>query len=257
MGGYFFESSAHSALGLQRNGNEDSALTAGKLIAVADGMGGHAGGEVASKIAITTLAKLTPMLSDESIDTDSIEDLFLNSLHTTDNEISEISRDETALRGMGTTLTALLLIKNKVALLHVGDSRCYRLRGSDLEQLSNDHTVLQQLLDQGAITPAETHDHPQRSMLTQAVMGEGDLTPVLQVYEVKKNDRFLLCSDGLSSVLAEKEIKTLMKNKDKESAIKALIAATYVNGAPDNVTVIIADIAENSKNEIVLHGAAQ
>jgi len=257
MGAFFFESSARSALGLQRNGNEDSALTAGKFIAVADGMGGHAGGEVASRIAITTLAALTPMLSDESIDTDSIEDLLLNSLHTIDNEISEVSRVKTALRGMGTTLTALLLNKNKVALLHVGDSRCYRLRGSDLEQLSNDHTVLQQLLDQGAITPAETHDHPQRSMLTQAVMGEGDLTPVLQVYEVKKNDRFLLCSDGLSSVLTEKEIKILMKNKDKDVAIKALIDATYINGAPDNVTVIIADVADSSNNEIELHGAAQ
>jgi serine/threonine protein phosphatase PrpC len=154
-------------------------------------------------------------------------------------------------------LTALLLVKDKAALLHVGDSRCYRLRGNNLEQLSNDHTVIQELLDQGAITQSEVIDHPQRSVLTQALMGHGNVVPVLQIYDVKIKDRFLICSDGLSSVLTKKEIKILLKKTDGASAVKTLVEATYVNGAPDNVTVIVSDISSEiiSVNELL--GAAQ
>ncbi len=257
MSAYYFESSARSALGLQRNGNEDSALVSGKLIAVADGMGGHVGGEVASKIAITTLVQLAPMFSDERIDADSIEDLLLHSLYTIDSNIGDVSRAEVNLRGMGTTLTALLLNEDRAVLLHIGDSRCYRLRGNIFEQLSNDHTVLQQLLDQGSINETEAHDHPQRSMLTQVLMGEGSITPVLQVYPLKAGDRFLICSDGLSSVLTEKEIKSIVKKSDKSGVIKALIDATYIKGAPDNVTVIVADITSQASSKVELFGAAK
>jgi serine/threonine protein phosphatase PrpC len=157
---------------------------------------------------------------------------------------------------MGTTLTALLIRDKYISLLHVGDSRCYRLRGNTLEQLSNDHTVIQELLDQGAISPAEAVEHPQRSMLTQALRGDGDVTPVLQMYEIKKGDRYLLCSDGLSGVLTEKEIKIGLKKSDKDEAVKFLVDATYVNGAPDNVTVLIADISDEAKTTPSLIGAA-
>ena len=225
---YFFESSARSVLGLVREGNEDSGFTSAKLIAVADGMGGHAGGEVASRIAIKTLASLTPVLSS------TIE-----------------------VRGMGTTLTALLLYGEKVALLHVGDSRAYRLRGNDFEQLSCDHTVMQELLDQGAITPADIRDHPQRSVLTQALMGDGNVTPVLQIFDVKAEDRFIVCSDGLSSVLSDKEMKSLLKKKSADESITALIDATYINGAPDNISIIIADVVASSEVSTHFIGAAQ
>ena len=160
----YFAVSARSAIGLARSGNEDSAMTSSSLLAVADGMGGHAGGEVASHIAIKTLATMVPVFSSADIDTDSIEDLLLNSLHTIDDEISRTASDEIELRGMGTTLTALLIRDGRLALLHVGDSRCYRLRGNTFEQLTHDHTVLQELLDSGAISVAEARDHPQRSM---------------------------------------------------------------------------------------------
>jgi len=166
------------------------------------------------------------------------------------------AHEATELRGMGTTLTALLLHNDTVALLHVGDSRCYRLRGNTLEQLSNDHTVIQELLSQGAITAAEAIDHPQRSVLTQALMGEGNLVPVIQLYEAKENDRYLLCSDGLSGVLTEREIKTFLKKSDKEAAIKALVDATYIQGAPDNVTVMIADVTRVEVLANELFGAA-
>jgi len=256
MGKSYFAVSARSAIGLARSGNEDSALTCSSLLAVADGMGGHAGGEVASQIAIKALATLIPVLTAPDIDTDSIEDLLLNSLHTIDGEISRIASDEIELRGMGTTLTALLIRDGRVALLHVGDSRCYRLRGNTFEQLTHDHTVLQELLDSGAISISEAHDHPQRSMLTQVLMGEGSVAPVLMVYEVNSKDRFLLCSDGLSSVLTEKEIKSLLKKSNRDEAVEALIEATYVNGAPDNVTVVIADVIETEEHAVELIGAA-
>ncbi len=256
MGGFYFDSDARSALGLVRSGNEDSAFVSGRLIAVADGMGGHAGGEVASRIAITTLQSMAPMLTNEAIDSDSTHDLLLNSLHTIDSEIGDYAREAIELRGMGTTLTSLMIHSDVVALLHVGDSRCYRLRGNTMEQLSNDHTVIQELLSQGAISPAEALDHPQRSVLTQALMGEGNVVPVLQIFEAKEGDRYLLCSDGLSGVLTEKEIKTLLKKRDRKTVIKALVDATYIQGAPDNVTVLVADITREEVITNELLGAA-
>ena len=256
MSAYFFETSARSAVGLVRQGNEDSGLVSPQLIAVADGMGGHAAGEVASRIAVEVLQSLTPALVSAEIDEDSAEDLLMHSLHSIDVEISLVTDEDIEKRGMGTTLTALLIRDKYISLLHVGDSRCYRLRGNTLEQLSNDHTVIQELLDQGAISEAEAIEHPQRSMLTQALRGDGDVTPVLQMYEIKKGDRYLLCSDGLSGVLTEKEIKIGLKKSDKDEAVKFLIDATYVNGAPDNVTVLIADISDEAKTLPSLIGAA-
>ena len=256
MSAHFFETAARSAIGLVRQGNEDSGFVSPQLIAVADGMGGHAAGEVASRIAIEVLQTLVPALVATDIDEDSVEDLLMHSLHSIDSEISVVTDEEIEKRGMGTTLTALLIRDKYISLLHVGDSRCYRLRGNTLEQLSNDHTVIQELLDQGAISMTEAAEHPQRSMLTQALRGDGDVTPVLQMYEVKKGDRYLLCSDGLSGVLTEKEIKIGLKKSDKDEAVKFLVDATYVNGAPDNVTVLIADISAEAKTSTTLIGAA-
>ena len=256
MSAHFFETSARSAIGLVRHGNEDSGFASAQLIAVADGMGGHAAGEVASRIAVQVLQKLAPTLSAEDIDEDSVEDLLMHSLHSIDAEIAAVTDEDVEKRGMGTTLTALLIRDSRIALLHVGDSRCYRLRGNTLEQLSNDHTVIQELLDQGAISEAEAAEHPQRSMLTQALRGDGDVTPVLQMYEIKKDDRYLLCSDGLSGVLTDKEIKVGLKKSDKDEAIKFLNDATYINGAPDNVTILIADISDKSTTPSILLGAA-
>jgi serine/threonine protein phosphatase PrpC len=256
MSAHFFETAARSAIGLVRQGNEDSGFVSQQLIAVADGMGGHAAGEVASRIAVEVLQALAPTLVSTDLDEDSVEDLLMHSLHSIDSEISAVTDEEIEKRGMGTTLTALLIRGNYISLLHVGDSRCYRLRGNTLEQLSNDHTVIQELLDQGAISVAEAAEHPQRSMLTQALRGDGDVTPVLQMYEVKKGDRYLLCSDGLSGVLTDKEIKIGLKKTDKDEAVKFLVDATYVNGAPDNVTVLIADISDEAKTTPSLIGAA-
>lgn len=252
-----FALAARSAIGLRRSGNEDSAITSANLIAVADGMGGHAGGEVASAIAIKELTKLIPISQSVHIDADSIEDLLAQAMVDIDLEIARVANNDPELRGMGTTLTALLLHEDRIALMHIGDSRAYRLRDGELEQLSLDHTVLQELIDQGKLTLAEANDHPQRSLLTQVLMGSGNLDPVLVVYERKAGDRYLLCSDGLSSVLSNKEIKSLLKKSKREDAVAALVDATYVNDAPDNVTVIVADIATDLTVETELHGASK
>jgi serine/threonine protein phosphatase PrpC len=258
MSALFFATAGKSAVGLVRAGNEDSALTSRSLIAVADGMGGHAAGEVASRIAITTLAKDSEIFTEKDIDLDSADDLFSTSLINIDKSISEYSQENPALAGMGTTLSALFLKEGRVAALHVGDSRIYRLRGNTFEQLSTDHTVIQELLDQGSITEADIATHPQRSVLTQVLMGDGRNEPSLSIYEVKADDRFLLCSDGLTAVLSDKEIKSILKSKARGAAVDALVDASYINGAPDNVTVIVADVLANDIQEpLTFLGAAK
>jgi serine/threonine protein phosphatase PrpC len=257
MSRLYFQSAARSAVGLVRNGNEDSALVGAQLIAVADGMGGHAGGEFASSVAINTLSEIAPTFVNTDVDSDSASDLFLNSLHTIDGQIRAVTQDEPQLAGMGTTLTALFINATEISLLHVGDSRAYRLRGNDLVQLSADHTVLQELLSKGIISEADAQVHPQRSMLTQALMGEGNLEPSLHIFEGKIKDRYLICSDGLTGVLSDKEIRSLIKGKDAAAAVDALIDATYINGAPDNVTVILADLVESSTTGVEKLGAAK
>jgi PPM family protein phosphatase len=259
MAPFTFATAARSAVGLVRNGNEDSALVSQRLIAVADGMGGHAAGEVASSLAIATLAESAKVFLQPTIDEESVDDLFLNSIHDVDRALTDAVAENPALAGMGTTLTSLCIRGNSVALLHIGDSRAYRLRGNSFEQLSVDHTVIQELLNQGAISESEIATHPQRSVLTQVLMGEGGIEIPLPLIDAKTGDRFLVCSDGLSSVLSDKEMKSLLKGKDRDEALGALIDATYINGAPDNVTIVIADVVEAHEETLTFEklGAAQ
>jgi serine/threonine protein phosphatase PrpC len=258
MSTFYFATAAKSAVGLVRAGNEDSALTSRSLVAVADGMGGHAAGEVASRLAITTLAKESEVFTSNGIDSESADDLFSSSLYVIDSTISQYAVENPELAGMGTTLSALFLRDGAVAALHIGDSRIYRLRGNTFEQLTTDHTVIQELLDQGAITEADVATHPQRSVLTQVLMGDGRNQPSLSIYEVKADDRFLLCSDGLTTALGDREIKAILKGKARGAAVDALIDASYINGAPDNVTVIVADVLDNDIQEpLTMLGAAK
>ena len=247
MATFYFATSARSAVGLVRSGNEDSALASKNLIAVADGMGGHAAGEVASSLAVKKLVQSAQVFTHPDIDEESADDLYLQAIQEADLSLKSAVEENPALSGMGTTLTSLLLRGSSVALLHIGDSRAYRLRGSAFEQLSVDHTVIQELLNQGAISESDIATHPQRSVLTQVLMGEGNIEVPLPVIDVKVGDRFLVCSDGLSSVLTEKEIKSLIKGKDRDAAVAALVDATYINGAPDNVTLVIGDIVEENQ----------
>ena len=252
-----FNSFAQTDLGLVREGNEDSAIYGANLIAVADGMGGHAGGEVASAIAINALAQLLPVISDPEIDIDSREDLFLNITYEIDSQILEKSKQNPELAGMGTTLTALNISGDNVELLHIGDSRCYRYRDNKLEQLSYDHTVMQELLDQGRLTPEEVFNHPQRSLLTQALMGDSGLDPILVSYEIKADDQFLLCSDGLTNLLSDYEIGKIIESKSGDEVITALITEVKAKGAPDNITIIWSQVTDKKvSSDIKKIGAA-
>jgi PPM family protein phosphatase len=252
-----FKTCALTDLGLQREGNEDAALVSASIIAVADGMGGHAGGEVASKIAIKALADLIPIVSDKNIDSDSKEDLLLNLPFEIDEQISERSKSEPELSGMGTTLTALYLAEKTVHLLHIGDSRCYAISSGKLKQLSYDHTVMQELIDQGRLTQDEVASHPQRSLLTQALMGDSGIEPILLVHEVKVGDQFLLCSDGLTGFLSDLEISKLIKKHEGDELLAKLLEATKAKGAPDNVTILIAEVVDAIDDGLInLIGAA-
>jgi serine/threonine protein phosphatase PrpC len=253
-----FNAIAQSDLGLVRDGNEDSALISQNLIAVADGMGGHAGGEVASAIAINTLEALLPVITDTGIDIDSREDLFLNLSYEVDAEILRVSKERPELSGMGTTLTALAITNSQVDLLHIGDSRCYLWRDKKLTRLSYDHTVMQELLDQGRLTPDEVFDHPQRSLLTQALMGDSGIDPVLMSYEVKIDDKFLICSDGLTNVLSDLEISKIIKSTDEDKLLAELITETKAKGAPDNITIVWAGVSESTDTDkVIKFGAAE
>ena len=234
-----------SEVGLQREGNEDSGFVSPNILAVADGMGGYIGGEIASSTVITKLAELNPILSNSELDNESREDLLRSSITTMDSAIAEIGAQRPELVGMGTTLTSISLFNNYVLLLHVGDSRAYRIRGKKIEQISHDHTVVQELVDQGRLTLNEIADHPQRSFLTQAIMGKENLTPILVAYPAVKGDKYLVCSDGLTAVVDEGKIVQALQ-EDLQSAVNTLVDLTYKNGAPDNVTVIATEIGESS-----------
>ncbi len=254
-----FKVLSRSDVGLVRDGNEDSALISSRLIAVADGMGGHAGGEVASRIAITALKSLSEILNDATLDTESREDLLMNISFSIDDKIANEVKLEPKLTGMGTTLTALHLGEKSVELLHIGDSRCYLWKENKLVQLSVDHTVMQELIDQGRITAEEALTHPQRSLLTQALMGDSGIDPVLVVFSADIGDRFLVCSDGLNGVLSDYEITEVIKKyaEKEEDLLDALIDETKKKGAPDNITILWAQIVDEApKNDIELIGAA-
>lgn len=234
-----------SEVGLQREGNEDSGFVSPNILAVADGMGGYIGGEIASRTVITKLAELNPILSNPELDHESREDLLRTSIASMDSAIAEIGAQRPELVGMGTTLTSISLFNNYVLLLHVGDSRAYRVRGKKIEQISHDHTVVQELVDQGRLTLDEIADHPQRSFLTQAIMGKENLIPILVAYPAVKGDKYLVCSDGLTAVVDEGKIAQALQ-EDLQSAVNTLVDLTYKNGAPDNVTVIATEVGESS-----------
>jgi serine/threonine protein phosphatase PrpC len=249
-----FAASARTNVGLVRAGNEDSAIISQNLIAVADGMGGHAGGEIASALAIKGISRLHDVANSSA----EITERFLKEVTQINSAIERAVIENPDLTGMGTTLTALIATEDKIALLHIGDTRCYRIRKNKITQLSTDHTLIQELLDQRAITENEIKTHPQRSLLTQALMGRDDLQPEIVVNDAKLGDRFLLCSDGLTGEITEGELLTALTIDDREVALDTLMKAVLAAGAPDNVTIIVADLVESdATNSLQFLGAAQ
>jgi serine/threonine protein phosphatase PrpC len=228
-------------VGLLREGNEDSAYAGPNLLAIADGMGGHAAGEVASSVAISALAGL---------DTDLPHDQLLSSLAAAvaqaNNTLHEMSVEDPSVEGMGTTLTALLWSKGTIAICHIGDSRAYLLRDGDFHQITRDHTLVQSLVDDGRLSPAQAATHPQRSLVMRALQSGTEAEPDLSLIEAKAGDRYLLCSDGLSDVVSDDTMRTtLLQESDREKAVARLIDLAMRGGGPDNITCIVGDVVES------------
>ena len=234
-----------SDLGLVRGNNEDSVYAGPRLLAVADGMGGHAAGEVASKIVIGTL---------ESLDEDrSLGDLMAalrDAVLDANQRIADAVEKSPDLDGMGTTLTALRFAGNRVGLVHVGDSRGYLLRGGLLTQITHDDTYVQYLVDTGKISPDEAKDHPRKSVILRAMRG-AEVDPDVSIREVREGDRYLLCSDGLSDVVSAETIAETLRLPDPQECADRLVELTPRGGAPDNVTVIVADVVEARVGDVV------
>ena len=243
---------ARSDVGLLREGNEDSAYASPRLLAVADGMGGHAHGEVASSVAITAMSSL-----DRDTSGSDLLSAIEAAVRDANRKLHEMVGRDPSLKGMGTTLTAMLWSGTRVALVHVGDSRAYLLRNGELYQITHDHTLVQSLVDDGRITQEEAASHPQRSILLRALDGSGEVDPDLSLREAQINDRYLLCSDGLSSVVSAETLHhTLTTVEEPDSVVRQLIDLANRGGGPDNITCIVADVVEIEEGQVVAGDAA-
>jgi serine/threonine protein phosphatase PrpC len=239
-------SAAVSHVGKIRANNQDSGYAGEHLFVVADGMGGHAGGDVASAIAVNRIIE-----TDREFASSSDAEFALHTALTAANaQLAETVFDHSELTGMGTTVSGMLLVSGQVVIAHIGDSRIYLLREGELTQVTADHTFVQRLVDSGRITEEEAAVHPRRSVLMR-VLGDVDATPEIDtsIMATQPGDRWLLCSDGLSSyVSTEKILSALTTIPDAADAADRLVKDALDQGAPDNVTVVLVDIGESGSS---------
>ncbi|MFV2112267.1 PP2C family protein-serine/threonine phosphatase [Micromonospora sp. LOL_025] len=244
---------AHSDRGLIRDGNQDSVYAGPRLLAVADGMGGMAAGDVASNIVIGAMAPL-----DEDVPGDALVDALRSAVGTANQQLRDTVDANPQLEGMGTTLTATLFSGSKLGMVHIGDSRAYLLRNGEFAQITKDDTYVQMLVDEGRISAEEASSHPQRSLLTRALDGR-DIDPEYSVRQVLPGDRYLICSDGLSGVVSADTIgETMREYTDPQQCVERLVQLALRGGGPDNITVIIADATDQDIVEAspIVGGAA-
>jgi protein phosphatase len=240
---------AGSHKGMIREGNEDSGYAGPRLLAVADGMGGQAAGEVASSEVLSSIVEL-----DEDAPGADPMAALQGAAERANERLRVLVEGDPSLEGMGTTLTALLWTGQTAALIHIGDSRAYLLRDGVLAQITTDHTWVQRLVDEGRITEEEASTHPQRSLIMRALMGTGEVESDLSIREVRAGDRYLLCSDGLSGVVSHQTLEeTLGSYYSPEQTIAELIELALRGGGPDNITCVVADVLD--VGEIAEHEA--
>jgi serine/threonine protein phosphatase PrpC len=246
---------ARSDRGLIRGTNQDSVYAGPRLLAVADGMGGHAAGDVASKVVIAALEHL-----DDDAPSGDLLQALRQAVFDGSEHLREVIRESPQLEGMGTTLTAVLFAGGRLGLCHVGDSRAYLMRDGVLTQVTHDDTFVQSLIDDGRITEEEANSHPQRSLLLRALNGQ-DVEPDLSMRDARAGDRYLLCSDGLSGVVSHETMASAMTDPDPQATADRLIELALRSGGPDNITCIVADVVEDdgrtaSPIDPVVDGAA-
>ena len=240
---------AATDVGRMRKNNEDSYLSSKPVAAVADGMGGHSAGEVASAIAIEELAALRDRgpWGNETAATDDLRQAILRA----NRRIREMAASDRKLNGMGTTLVALLEDGDMVHVANVGDSRGYLLRQGELSQVTVDHSLVQELVDDGRLSPEDAERHPQRSVITRALGIDPEVEFDLFTYKLQVGDRLLLCSDGLSDVVEPAQIrKVLLRVRSAQRAARELVTVANEQGGPDNITVIVVDAVDEAAADV-------
>lgn len=233
---------ARSDIGAIRKNNQDSGYAGPHLLVLADGMGGAAGGDTASRVTVSMLSEL-----DDIHRADDLLPLLRESVTSAHDELLEMAGVDESLKGMGTTCIALLRSGNKLAMIHIGDSRAYLLRGESLIQVTKDHTLVQYLVDHGQITAEEAENHPKKNVIMRALGDtEGEVELDESIREAVVGDRWLLCSDGLFGVVSNETIAhTLLHYANLDKCASRLIELALAAGAPDNVTVVLADVLDD------------
>ncbi|MFP5351780.1 MAG: Stp1/IreP family PP2C-type Ser/Thr phosphatase [Actinomycetota bacterium] len=239
---------AKTDVGRVRQGNEDSYLVKAPLFAVADGMGGHIAGDVASATAVDMIAER----ADEAMPRNTAE--LASIVRGANTAIWEKAQNDPALRGMGTTCTLALLNDHKIHIAHVGDSRAYLYRGQELSQITEDHTLVSRMVREGRLKPEEAERHPQRSIITRALGVDADVEVDELSMEVAEGDRLLLCSDGLTSMIGNEDLHEVLSTQpDPTAAAEELVARALEAGGEDNVTVVLIDLADVGSASSVTH----
>jgi PPM family protein phosphatase len=234
-----------SDIGCQRENNEDQFAywepaddeefaRKGRLAIVADGMGGHEGGQEASRIAVESIQEIFAHTPEADL-----RSLLLTGFQIAHERILDYAAGHPELHGMGTTATAIVLLGNQLYFAHVGDSRLYLVRGSSISRLTHDHSYVGRLVQNGVISPEEAETHPQRHILTAALGAGTEISPetLEHPFPLEKGDVLVLCTDGLWSLLAETEIQSIVASNEPQEACRALIKLTKDRGGPDNITV--------------------
>lgn len=240
------KSAAVSHVGKIRSNNQDSGYAGRYLFVVADGMGGHAGGDVASALAVKRIAETDRLYASAN----DAEFALQQALLAANSLLAETVFEHGELTGMGTTVSGILRVDGRVALAHIGDSRIYLYRDGELTQITSDHTFVQRLVDSGRITAEEAAVHPRRSVLMR-VLGDVDASPEIDttVLDTRPGDRWLLCSDGLSSYVADEKMQAVLATvPNAREAADRLVKESLDAGAPDNVTVVIMDVDESGES---------
>jgi protein phosphatase len=234
-------SGAKTDVGLMRDVNQDAYLVSEPMYVVADGIGGHIAGDIASSTAVD-------VISDEQKNVDPANpESLVSVIRRANDAIREKVQADPSLRGMGTTCTLLLIDASQAHLAHVGDSRAYLQREGELSQISEDHTLVGRMVQEGRLTPEDAQRHPQRNVITRALSGDGDIDVDLKTLELATGDRLLLCSDGLSGMVDNETIRTtLIDESDPQHAAERLVELANYAGGEDNITVVIIDVADDS-----------
>ncbi len=238
---FAFHYAARSDVGMVRTNNEDSGYAGPHLLAMADGMGGHAGGDVASSTVIGALVRL----DGEALGGRDVSSALLERINQANDEIGDQAHADPSLEGMGTTLIAMLRAGDKIVLAHIGDSRAFMVRDGVVTQITKDHSFVQNLVDEGRITAEEAQSHPQRSLVTRVLTGAPEDEPDLVVRQGRIGDRYVIASDGLTDYVAHDTISEVLTDaRDPGETADRLVALALRAGAPDNVTVVVGDLVD-------------